>query len=75
MKLVLVEWVDSGFANIWQSRDEGLDIVKCVSVGILVRETMETVELCLSLSDIQKAGGIAIPKCSIKRMRILGVRG
>ncbi len=77
MKLVLIQWVDSAFAQGWMSR-ESIDahkLSKCISVGLLVAESDEQVTIMQSASvDKEQYGdGITIPKCSIKRMRQLKV--
>lgn len=74
MKLVLVEWVDARFANMWQCKDENLDVIKCTSIGLLKRETKTMIEVCLHINDEMKAGCMAIPKVCITRMRTLKVR-
>ena len=75
MKLALVEWNDSSVLHGWEARDwfDG-EVLKCQSVGFLLKETSDSVVLLLSRSSGDKwAEGITIPKCSIKRMRQLQV--
>lgn len=75
MILVLVEWVDARFSNMWLCRDEDTHIIKCCSVGILKRETPKEIEVCLHINEEMKAGCMAIPKSAITRMRKLHLRG
>ncbi len=77
MKIVRVEWVDSAFAQGWMDIEQAKNhtISHCTSVGILVHQDDEKITIMQSLSDKQDAGdGITIPKCSIKRMRMLKVK-
>lgn len=77
MRMVLIKWVDSAFAQGWMSRDavKSHQLSKCVSVGILVAENDEQITIMQSLSvdKDQMGDGLTIPKCSIKRIRKLRV--
>jgi hypothetical protein len=73
VKLVMVEWLDSGFLHGWEYEDA--QIHKCVSVAILVQETESEVIIRQSLSQEGcHAGSFAIPKVCITRMRQLKVK-
>ena len=77
MKLVLVEWVDSAFAQGWMHKDaiRNHRVSKIASAGILVNDTKEHITIVQSVSDKDDRGdGITIPRCSIKRIRHLAVR-
>ena len=74
MRLVMIEWVDACSDSIWVTPVDELHCAKVVSVGFLVGENSEEAILALSKADYgHRSGRIAIPKCSIKRMRKLGV--
>lgn len=77
MRIVLVEWVDSAFAQGWMNKQlaKEHEISRIVSVGILLCENQERITVMQSISNKDDAGdGITIPKCSIKQMRRLKVR-
>ncbi len=74
MKLVLIEWVDSAFAQGWMSKRAAKShrFSKITSIGILLNDDSEKVTIMQSVSDKDDAGdGLTIPKCCIKRMRKL----
>ena len=77
MRLAIVEWVDSTFAQGWMGRDAIRlhQLSRSVTVGILVDENDEKITIMQSLSvDREQAcDGITIPKSSIKRIRKLRV--
>ena len=76
MKIVLVEWIDSSTEYGWL-KVESFDtsVVKCQSVGFLIKETDDAIVVTLSRSDSGRcADAITIPKCSIKRIRYLKVK-
>ena len=76
MRMILVEWVDSSFAQGWMSKEHARhhSFSKIASAGILLHEDSEKITIMQSVSDKDDAGdGITIPKCSIKRMRQLKV--
>lgn len=72
MKIVLVEWLDScsTCAPIWQEREDidDLEVVSCVTAGILLRETDKEVKISLCLNPSHFLQAVAIPKISIKQM-------
>lgn len=74
MKLVLVEWVDSGSNSDWQTKNDDMELAHCTSVGILRKETPELIELCLCLSGDLKSSCMVMPQVCIKRIRKLGVK-
>lgn len=71
MKIVLVEWNDAATGNLWTRRDIPQVVDPIVSVGILVREGSEEIEIDPNIGKEFKLHDIAIPKGSIKRMRRL----
>ncbi len=77
MRIVMVEWVDSAFAQGWMSREVITHhrVSGIVSVGILVNENKEQITIVqgASMDKDQYGDGITIPKCSIKRVRSLKV--
>ena len=78
MKLAIVEWVDSAFAQGWMGKDaiKTHVVSTCVTVGILVNENKEQITIVQSASvDKQQYGdGITIPKVCIKRIRYLTIK-
>ena len=79
MKLVLVEWEDSGIgAHGWtDKRDKAIvNTVSCLSIGVYVGDTEDgkAIRLLSNLNDTACLHGIAIPKGCIKRIRYLKVR-
>jgi hypothetical protein len=72
-KLVLIEWVDS--YSVYEQRDfikyiKDPEIVKCKSVGFLIKETDESILILPHISNENEAGmgGICIPKISITKI-------
>ena len=76
MKLVLVEWVDSSFAQGWMNKEtiSQHTVSSCVSSGILVAGNEEQITIVQSAGKDQYGDGITIPKCSIKRIRQLEIK-
>lgn len=75
MEIVLVEWVDARFLEGWQCRCSfDLDIIRCVTTGVLCGETDRSVTVCLHRNEESVSGCMAIPKSAITRMRKLGVK-
>lgn len=70
-RLVCVEWVDSaGVKERWIGSDETINPTKCVTVGFVKDKTETAIVVCGSISDGGQWGWpIAIPRCSITRMR------
>ena len=72
MKIVEIEWVDSGgMTPIWEST-EGLEPLKplpIVSVGYLWAAKKKSVVICQSLSAGQVARRFVIPRGCIKKIR------
>jgi len=74
MKLVLVEWLDSFSCFGWHQPGHERPS-KCITVGILREEDTESVTISQSRSHCGNVcDDIAIPKCSIKRIRYLNVK-
>lgn len=74
MKLVMVEWEDSCSGHGWMGRDVGWYIERVVSVGILISEDEEKIELIPNISSPNKLHQIAIPKGCIKRIRRIKIK-
>ena len=69
----MVEWIDSCHQANWQEYCE-VKPVKCVSVGIM-REYPDHINIIQSKSDGNQVDAVlSIPRCSIKRIRKLGVK-
>jgi hypothetical protein len=69
-KIVLIEWVDS--YSVYEQWDflkdlKEPEIMKCKSVGFIVKETNESILIMPHISGDNEAGkgGICIPKLSI----------
>jgi len=76
MKLVLVEWVDSAFAQGWMDKSVAKThkASNCTSIGILVHQDNDKITIVQSISDKDSVGdGITIPRVSIKRIRKLRI--
>lgn len=77
MKLVIIEWVDSAFAQGWMDKcvAKTHKVSNCTSVGVLIQQDSEKITIVQSISDKDSVGdGITIPKVCIKRIRKLGVK-
>ena len=78
MRLALIEWEDSAFAQGWMSREAvKCHIVStCISVGLLVAENKKQITIIQSASmgKDQYGDGITIPRSCIKRVRYLKVK-
>jgi hypothetical protein len=69
-KLELIEWVDSySFYEQWDFIKEIAEpeIIKCKSVGFIIKETNDSIMILPHISGENEAGrgGICIPKISI----------
>lgn len=77
MKLVLIQWDDpSTCATSWTHRsdfDEAY-FTKCVSVGIMLKETDEDITLCMNINERNYSQAITFPKSCIRQVWRLGVR-
>jgi len=71
MKIVLVEWNDASSGEGWESRGHKEHTGEIVSMGILVREDEDEIELIPNINIAHKLHQIAIPKGAIKRIRRL----
>jgi len=72
-KLVLIDWVDS--YSVYEQWDfikhiKEPEIVKCKSVGFLIKDTEESILILPHISGESEAGmgGICIPKVSITKI-------
>ena len=78
MRIVLVKWLDSCStgAPIWQEREDidNLEVVSCVTIGILLKETDKDVRIALCLNPSHFLQAVTIPKISIKQMWRLKVK-
>jgi len=75
MKLVIVEWIDSCVEYGWTAISEvDNKASKCVSAGLLVKESPDAITMTTSRSDYHRVSEpITIPRCCIKRIRCLKV--
>ena len=77
MKLVIVEWNDpcSTSEPMWQHREQidDLDVMPCVTVGVLLKENVDDLRVTLSLNPCTFSQAITIPKSNIKRIRYLKI--
>ena len=76
MKLVLVEWIDPcSFATGWTERGnfEEATPVKCITVGIALRETKKEIIVSLNLNERNYSNAMVIPKENIRRIRKLRI--
>ena len=76
MKLVMVRWVDSYTEYGWNDKAciEELAPTPPTTVGILAKETKDSITVIQTISLTQYTGSITIPKASIKQMWRLGVK-
>lgn len=74
MKLVMIEWHDACSGLAWESRGNCEHTQLIVSIGIIVREDNDEVELAPNISSPHKLHQIAIPRGAIKRIRRLNVK-
>lgn len=71
MKIVLLEWVDPNLIPHWTSRDDAIHTIRNITVGVLVRETEDEIEINPTLNFGSKLAPISFPKSSRIRMRQL----
>jgi len=79
MKLVLIEWIDS--YSVYEQWDflsdlEEPKVIKCKSVGFVVKETKESIMIIpyISGEDEGGKGGICIPKiCIVSTTELNGI--
>lgn len=69
MRLVLVEWVDAVYHDLWEAEDDTDPADMTVrSVGWLLRDTPEYKQVVPHRQADQVRGGISIPAIAIKKM-------
>ena len=74
MRLSLVEWEDSSTCVGWHRLGYDDDISRCVSIGVLCKESDKFITLALSKSDSGNIGDtISIPRSCVKRIRRLKI--
>lgn len=71
--MVFIEWLDSKIApNLWvfagEEEKESLKPSSCISMGFVLSESDEYIAIVQSISGDTILGGLAIPKCSIKKL-------
>lgn len=77
MKLVMIEWVDPcayavhGWMDKENNDDECMNPIPCITVGILYSENSERLVVVLNMNRSNFCQAQSIPKCAIKRMRVL----
>ncbi len=76
MKMVLVDWIDTGVIHGWRDKTEVRDTcASCQSVGIVVADEEDRITLTLGISDQGLVMDcITIPRTSIKQIRQLRVK-
>ena len=74
MQIVLVEWDDACSSYHWEPRNDLTHKLPSVSVGILLREDDEEIEVALTLTQTSKNNSVAIPRGCIKRIRRLWLK-
>lgn len=67
-----VKWIDSGFSllgNVWQTAEEIMDVEKniipCETIGFLIHEDSDWIQLAQTINDDQIRGGYIIYKKNI----------
>ena len=72
--LVLIEWVDAVFHDMWEAIDdtEPTDM-KVLSVGWLVRDTPEYKQIVPHQQCEQVRGGMSIPSSAIRKITKLAI--
>jgi len=74
----MVEWIDiaSTYDPAWTAREEitDLECVPCLTVGIVLNETVKEIRVVLSINASSFSQAIVIPKSCIKRMRTLKIK-
>jgi len=76
MKALYIEWIDScSMLNAWNGLDDfkGLKPTLCKTIGFLVDENIDAITLAGSycVEGGVVSGDITIPKCAIKKRRII----
>lgn len=79
-KLVKIEWHDSrGVNHQWELLEdsEGEKICVCISVGYIIRETVEYIKIAPHITDyedknLQHIGSMTITQCSIRNIKEIG---
>lgn len=75
MRIVLVEWVDAVFGSAgWTHEDTEHHYHKCIAIGLLHKETEDSLEIVSVKGKEEKGNIVTIPKCSVKRVRQLYVK-
>ena len=84
LKLVYVAWVDSHSGRGWNDLENiaaKAEFLHCRSVGWLISETKEVMVIVPHLTSgdgdiiVQGCGDITIPKCAIRKVKVIKVRG
>ena len=74
MEIILIEWYDSRSRSGWNSKGNLPSTRPAItSAGIKLNENENEVVICHSLDQDFVNSSLAIPKCSIKRIRKLKV--
>ena len=76
LRILRVDWVDSEGLGNWRDREDFYKVktVPIVSVGLEVKSDEENIFLSVGYdSKLDNfCGSIRIPRCSIKRVRVIG---
>ena len=78
MKTVYLEWIDSTSitGNLWKTKElllEKGEVDRCKTIGFIVKEDSESITIVNSFSCEQEyvSGDVTIPKCSIRKRRVV----
>jgi len=81
VRALYIEWLDASSltGGVWHSNEDAkdLEVITVTSVGFVVAETKDSITLAPHISTDEVCGDLCIPKCAIKKKRILktGARG
>jgi hypothetical protein len=69
VNVVKVDWVDSDGFDGWHHPEEEFEVSKCVTVGILAKESKDAIRIDQSQSKSKVDNTITIPRCAIKKIK------
>jgi len=71
MKIIYVEWTDAECIAEWTSIDKIGDVPLLPAVGILVKETKDTLTLAVTTHEGEANAILKIPKAWIKKRKVI----
>lgn len=78
LPMVRLVWIDSHSmqgGGVWTDKDDiTCDLLECVSVGFVFRESDDAITLVSHIAKSQVSGDLCIPKCCIRERIDLGQR-